>query len=361
VSVAITPEERYSAIFSAAGDAILLCDGVFRDCNPAALSLFRASSEQIEGFSPGELSPGKQRDGRESGQVWRENISRVASEGTLAFEWQFLRPDGSLFDVSVTMSEVRVGAEAMQLMIVRENSYLVGLRANLESANSEIDSLTYAVSHDLRAAIRGISVCSGVVLEDYSSQLTDDAKRWLNHIHDDSVQLDSFTASLLELSRLSSATFHPVTVDMSALAHEIARELSAIHPDRRVEFTAGNGIAARGDPPLLRVLMTNLLDNAWKFTAETPEPKIEFGVRPGRDAETVFFVRDNGPGFDMSHSNRLFVPFQKLHRATVFPGSGMGLAFVRRIAHRHGGKVWARSGPGEGATFFFTLGRSVTG
>ena len=251
----------------------------------------------------------------------------------------------------------------MQMMIVRENSSLIGLRANLESANSEIDSFTYAVSHDLRAAIRGISVCSGVVLEDYSSQLDDDAKRWLSHIHDDSVQLDSFTASLLELSRLSSAAkFVPSLSDMSALGLELAQELAAsssgppcrVYGWRRAHRLGRSAPAAGiGEEPF-SITRGN-------SRAEAHEPKIEFGSRPGRDNEIVFYVRDNGIGFDMSHSDRLFVPFQKLHRTPVSAGSGMGLASVRRIAHRHGGKVWALSGQGEGATFFFTLGRSATG
>ena len=229
--------------------------------------------------------------------------------------------------------------------------------AQLESVNTELDSIYFAVSHDLRAAIRGIAACSQIVIEDHGISLNEEAKRWLKHIHEDAEQLDRATEALLELSRISGAVLHPAVLDLTAMVREIMGNLEASAPSRTVQFEVREGIAASGDESLVRTLLRNLLENAWKFTSKTPAATIEFGCLESDSEPKVFYVRDNGAGFDMADEDRLFVAFQRLHRDEGFEGNGVGLATVRRIAHRHGGKAWAVGEPGIGATFLFTLGR----
>ena len=160
---------------------------------------------------------------------------------------------------------------------------------------------------------------------------------------------------LLDLSRISRVELEPVEVDLSALASQLLQELRRRDPGRDAELIVPDGVAARGDPRLLRVALANLLDNAWKFSGRTARPRIEFGaLRESR--RTAYYVRDNGAGFDMAHAGRLFAAFHRLHPAADYPGTGVGLATVQRVVHRHGGQVWAQSEPGCGATFYFTLG-----
>ena len=233
--------------------------------------------------------------------------------------------------------------------------------AQLASVTAELDAFSYSVSHDLRAAILGIAACTQIVISDYGASLSEDAKRWLTHIHEDSVQLDKLTEALIELSRVSRKALDPVDLDLTFMAQEIADGLASANAGRTVEFSVRNGLAARGDANLVRTLLRNLLGNAWKFTGKIDGARIEFGLLEPNSLDNndkVFYVRDNGAGFDMAHSDRLFVAFQRLHRDQDFPGNGIGLATVRRIAHQHGGKAWAEGAPGLGATFFFTLALS---
>ncbi|HVY93316.1 MAG TPA: ATP-binding protein [Bryobacteraceae bacterium] len=241
---------------------------------------------------------------------------------------------------------------------VAAQALLAERTAQLDAVSSELDSLYYSVSHDLRAAIRGITACAQIVLEDHAASLNDEIRRWLTHIHDDGERLDRFTQSLLELSRVSRAAMHPVELDLTALVGEIAHELRSASPKRPVQFDIQKGMTAFGDPHLVRQVLGNLLENAWKFTIKTANPRIEVGCKATSAVPPIYWVRDNGMGFDMAGAGRLFVAFQQLHQEKDIPGSGTGtgLAIVRRIVHRHGGRVWAESRPGDGATFFFSLG-----
>ncbi len=187
--------------------------------------------------------------------------------------------------------------------------------------------------------------------------MSEEARRWLAHIHNDSVQLDNLTYANLDLSRVSRKNMHLEDLDLTSMANEISGNLASLGTTRTVEFQAESGVSSRGDAILVRTLLQNLLDNAWKFTDKVACSRIEFGCLHSDSAgNPVFYIRDNGIGFDMAHADRLFVAFQRLHRDPAFPGNGIGLAAVRRIAHRHGGKAWAEGKPGSGATFFFTLG-----
>jgi signal transduction histidine kinase len=231
--------------------------------------------------------------------------------------------------------------------------------AQLEAVNAELESFSYSVSHDFRAAVQGLAACSRVVVEDYSDRLDETGKHWLNHIRNDADQLDRLTRSLLELSRVSRADMHRSKLDLTGLSRQIGSSLMASEPQRSAEFNVAEGLEVHGDESLVRTVMLNLLGNAWKFSSQRKVAHIEVGSIPS-GSNGAFFVRDNGAGFDMKYSGRLFGAFQRLHPPNEFAGPGIGLATVRRVIHRHGGRVWAEGTVDEGATIYFTLsGHSV--
>jgi len=228
----------------------------------------------------------------------------------------------------------------------------------LEAANRELDAFSYSVSHDLRAPLRAIEGFTQALIEESviakGSQASDYLERIARGAHDMGVLI----ADLLELAKLSRAPLEATKVDLAALAAEVVADLRAAHPARNVALEVSPSLEAVGDRNLLKIVLVNLIGNAWKFSSKNPEPRIEVGVRPGD--EQAFYVRDNGAGFDAAHASRLFAPFQRLHRPEDFEGTGIGLATVQRIVARHGGRVWAEGAVGKGATFFFTVpSRSV--
>jgi light-regulated signal transduction histidine kinase (bacteriophytochrome) len=218
-----------------------------------------------------------------------------------------------------------------------------------------MESFCHSVSHDLRAPLRHINAYSAIVSEEFASKLSEEGQGYLQRIALASRRMGELIDDLLGLSRLSRAELQCVEVDLSQLCREIATELAEREPMRQVRFIIASGIRGTGDPQLLRLLLYNLLDNAWKYTAQTAEPQIEVGVEQ-QQGETIYLVKDNGAGFDMAHAEKLFTPFQRLHREDEFSGIGIGLATVQRIVERHGGRVWGEGYPQGGATFRFTLG-----
>ena len=227
----------------------------------------------------------------------------------------------------------------------------------LEYKNKELEAFSYSVSHDLRAPLRSIDGFSQALIEDYSERLDETAQGHLNRIRAAAQRMGALIDDMLLLSRVSRASVNREQVQLSALAQEVADVLKNQHPDRRVEVQIQSNLHAYADSGLMRILLDNLLGNAWKFTSQRPDAHIEFKSRK-RFAETVFFVKDNGAGFDMAHSGSLFQPFQRLHSASEFPGTGIGLATVRRVVDHHRGQVWAESSVGNGATVFFTIPHS---
>jgi PAS domain S-box-containing protein len=231
--------------------------------------------------------------------------------------------------------------------------------AEIETVNRELEAFSYSVSHDLRAPLRAIDGFAQALAEDFAAHFDDvTARDYLNRIRNGAQRMSALIDDMLQLSRISRAELRPVAVDLSAMAHEIVSHLAAAEPGRTVDVEIAPALTARGDARLLQIALTNLLDNAWKYTGKTPQARIEFG-RQRRDDVEVFYVRDNGAGFDMRYADKLFGAFQRLHGAE-FPGTGVGLATVQRIIHRHGGRVWAESEVGKGATFFFTLTAPVS-
>ncbi|MBI4319890.1 MAG: HAMP domain-containing protein [Chloroflexi bacterium] len=226
--------------------------------------------------------------------------------------------------------------------------------ARLEQINRELEGFSYSVSHDLRAPLRAIDGFSHALLEDYADKLDEQGKGYLDRVRAASQRMAQLIDDLLSLSRLTRSEVRREQVDLSALVGTIAAELRQTEPERQVEFVIAEGLVAMGDTRLLRVALENLLGNAWKFTGKHPSARIEFGVVE-QDGKPAYFVRDDGAGFDMAYADRLFGAFQRLHTPMEFPGSGIGLATVQRIIHRHGGDVWAEGAVEQGATFYFTL------
>ena len=226
--------------------------------------------------------------------------------------------------------------------------------AELLAANQELDAFAYSVSHDLRAPLRSIDGFSQVLLEDYAEQLDDAGRDSLRRVRAASQRMGTLIDDLLKLARVTRVEMRTELVDLSGMARDIAADLQRTDAARQVEFVIAPGLKARADPPLLRVALENLLRNSWKYTAKQPRPRVEFGSIEANGGQ-AFLVRDNGAGFDMKYMDKLFGVFQRLHSAAEFEGTGVGLATVRRIITRHGGRIWAEGAVDQGATFYFTL------
>ncbi len=234
------------------------------------------------------------------------------------------------------------------------NAQLVQRSAQLEASNKELEAFSYSVSHDLRAPLRGIDGFSQAVLEDYDEKLDESGRSYLHRVRAASQRMSQLIDAMLNLARLTRAEIHTQTFDMSAMVQSIVDDLRKMEPDREVECVVANQLFATADPQLIRAVLENLLGNAWKFTRQKSNPRIEFGHGQYK-GQAAFFVKDNGAGFDMNYAHKLFGAFQRLHAYTEYPGVGVGLATVHRIIQRHGGQIWAEGAVDEGATFHFTL------
>jgi signal transduction histidine kinase len=224
----------------------------------------------------------------------------------------------------------------------------------LEIANKELEAFAYSVSHDLRAPLRSIDGFSQILLDEYQEAIDVQGKDYLQRVRVGTQRMARLIDDMLNLSRVSRLEMNIQQVNLSEIAQEVADELRETQPERQVEFDIQEGIKARGDDRLLRIVLENLIGNAWKFTSKHASARIEFGMQQKNDIVT-YFVRDNGAGFDMSYAQKLFSAFQRLHTANEFPGTGIGLATVQRVIHRHGGKVWAEGEVEKGATIYFTI------
>ncbi|MGE5172582.1 MAG: sensor histidine kinase, partial [Betaproteobacteria bacterium] len=226
--------------------------------------------------------------------------------------------------------------------------------AQLENSNRELEAFAYSVSHDLRSPLRSIEGFSLALLEDYAGKLDDTGKSYLTRVRNATMRMGQLIDDLLKLSRVTRSEMNRQRVDLSVIGKDVAGRLAQSHPERPAKFVIADGLTAYGDARLLTVALENLFSNAWKFSEKATRSVIEFGVTHSDNAK-VFYVKDNGVGFDMSYAGKLFSPFQRLHRIEEFPGTGIGLATVKRIINRHGGQVWIESEVNKGTTVYFTL------
>jgi PAS domain S-box-containing protein len=371
-------ERRFKQLFENSVDALFVHDeqGRFVDCNTQACRALGYSREELLDLSVADLATHlisrEERRERKGNTLW-ERAMRIQPGKIAGFEENELRRrDGSTFPVEVGVGAIeyegrhliiasardtteRKRAEEELQQLNEELEQRVRSRtAQLEAFNSELEAFSYSVSHDLRAPLRAIDGFSQILLEAYEDKLDEEGSIYLRRTREASQRMGQLIDDLLELSRMTRGEMSRKRVDLSELAMKIVDEYRRDQPERHVETVIEQELVAKGDEGLLRMVLENLLGNAWKFTRDQPHPKIEFGIIDCADAP-AYFVRDNGVGFDMAYVNKLFGAFQRLHHASEFEGSGIGLATVQRIIHRHGGQVWANGEIGQGATFFFTL------
>jgi light-regulated signal transduction histidine kinase (bacteriophytochrome) len=258
-----------------------------------------------------------------------------------------------LEDLSAAQAKIQVLNAELEARVEQRTAELV-------VANKNLEAFTYSVAHDLRSPLRALSGFAEALTEDYGDRLDETGRWYTDRIQAAANQMDALIDDLLVLAQVSRVEMSLGPVDLSAEVAAIASELQAGEPGRRVRFAIHEGIWVKADRSLIRTVLQNLVENAWKFTAKRDGATIEFGATAAEDAGACCYVRDNGAGFDPAYAGKLFQPFQRLHGVTEFPGTGVGLASVRRIIERHGGRVWAEGAVGRGATFYFTLDATET-
>ena len=360
VARAVTEGQRADArvrgLLEAGPDAMLCvrADGRIALVNAEAERLFGYERDELVGQQVEMLVPDAVRDahpGHRAGCTADPRLRPMGAGRQLAGR----RRDASTFPADISLSAIDTDEGLFITVIVRDVTERQQVK-NLERSNRDMEAFTYSVAHALRAPLRTLSGFSEALLEDYGDVLDEDGRNYAHRIVEATGQMATLIDDLLELSRLARAEVHLQPVDLGAEAAAITEELQRRGPDRRVRFAVQRPVQAQADPGLIRTVLQNLLENAWKFTSGHDDALIEFGATPAPDARLRCYVRDNGAGFDPAYSDKLFQPFQRLHTTREFPGTGVGLASVRQIVERHGGRVWAQGAVGQGATFYFTLG-----
>jgi PAS domain S-box-containing protein len=395
-------EERYRAMMEQAADAVFMHDetGRILDVNRKACQSLGYSREELLSMSIGDIDPDAIKAGKH--ELW----GKILAGEQFTFESHQMHKDGSVSPVEVTLSSVHLPLGPAVLGIIRDiterkqaeeeihrlnaelEQRVMDRTAQLEGVNKELEAFSYSVSHDLRAPLRSIDGFSQALLEEYPGKPLDDTgKTYLERVRKATQKMGFLIDDMLKLSRVNRTEFNSEAVDLSGMVRAIAEEYQKNNPERVVDVTVQDGIIVQGNTYMMKIVLENLLDNAWKFTGNTSHPRIEFGttarddvlvksrfspplaggdegeggIRKSDGEKTVYFVRDNGAGFDMAYVDKLFGAFQRLHTTDQFPGTGIGLATVQRIIHRHGGQVWAEGKVGKGATFYFILPSQAIG
>ena len=366
-------EQRYRNLFESMQEAFLLgevifdeagkpCDWRYLEVNPYFEAIYGLKREDVVGRTYREVLAAEHSD------RWIEIAGRVALTGKaepfasksntgLYLEGAIYRPQPGQFAALVTDATLRCEAEEQVRQAKSDLEVRVRERtAQLETTNKELEAFAYSVSHDLRAPLRAVEGFSKILLRDYTGKILDEtAADYMQRMSAATRRMGQLIAGLLSLSRLTRQEMSRRAVNLSDLASAIMAEYQTREPQRQVQIDIRPGLVAHADPVLARVALENMLGNAWKYTGKTGIARITFGV-VDTDHEPAFYVRDNGAGFNMAHADKLFAPFQRLHRSDEFEGNGIGLATVQRVIRRHGGRVWAEAKPGQGAIFYFTLG-----
>lgn len=361
-------EQKYRGLYESIKDGIVRTDmeGNILDYNQAYLDMLGYTKEEVTKLTYQQITPAQWYETEE--MIIKNQI--VAKGYSDEYEKEYIKKDGTVFPINIKVWLIKneqgqpdgmwgiirdiSERKKAEKELKKQRNYLENLTIQLTAANQELEAFCYSVSHDLRSPLRNMDGFSKALLEDYPDKLDTQGKNYLQRISAASQRMGQLIDDLLNLSRITRSEMSHKVVDLSAQVEIIVRELQEKHPDRHVEFVITQGLVVNGDPQLLKIALNNLLSNAWKFTRNCSQAKIEFGTTR-HNGNSVFFVRDNGIGFDMTYANKLFGAFQRLHSVTEFEGTGIGLATVQRIIHRHGGTVRAEGAVNQGATIYFTL------
>jgi PAS domain S-box-containing protein len=342
----------FRALLEAAPEAMVILD------QDGRISLVNSEAERVFGYTREEML-GRAVDLLFAGGRFAPDTRALGADLVLRGR----RKDGSEFPIEVSSSPIETEDGPLLSSAIRDISQrkegeerLRRAKDEAEIAMGELEAFSYSVAHDLRAPLRTINGFSSAVLEDWGHRLDGDGRDYLRRIVAGAERMGHLIDALLTLARVSRTELLRESVDLTRLARSVFAHLRAAQPEREVDFVVEDGLAVRGDPHLLRVLLENLLGNAWKFSSRRDLTRIEFGCV--HDDDDVYYVRDNGAGFDMRYVNKLFTPFQRLHATSEFAGTGIGLATVQRIVRRHGGRIWAEAAVDQGSTFHFTLAGS---
>jgi PAS domain S-box-containing protein len=360
----LASQEQLGAIATTAQEAIVTADagGVITYFNPGAERAFGYAAEEVLGQPLTLLMPERYHEGH------RRGLARYLETGSSSVMGRILelsgrKRDGSEFPIELSLATWhRRDGESAFAGIIRDvtrrrqtEEALARYASDLQAVNQELEAFSYSVSHDLRAPLRSIHGFSQALMEDYRHRLDGDGIDYLERVCAAVDRMGDLIDDLLELSRAARVPMRREVVDLGALARDIAAELGMTAPERAATVSIADDLIVTGDGRLLRLVLQNLLANAWKFTSRETRATIEVGTTVVDGEERLFFVRDNGAGFDMQYADKLFGAFQRLHARSEFPGTGVGLALVQRIVQRHGGRIWAEGSVGSGATFYFTM------